>query len=188
MKKQKKYSPDSIYLISSFWHSGRYSLQKLNEIKLLIMIVFYVHELSWFKPVPIWQRVVDVSKLITVILSFSPPHEGNASTFMSWEVFSSKLWCGATCRIGHDFHSWAARAGPFGSKWHFTLPVNGRKALSWNRRKTFSMYLYKPSCYFWFLLFRSRANCGGNLTIRDAYGCTVRNFLKDGFLDFLDKV
>ncbi|KAF0918829.1 hypothetical protein E2562_026201 [Oryza meyeriana var. granulata] len=38
-----------------------------------------------------------------------------------------------------------------------------------------------------FHLASQRANCGGNLTIRDAHGCIVRNFLKDGFLDFLDK-
>uniref|UniRef100_A0A0D9WTR2 aminodeoxychorismate synthase n=1 Tax=Leersia perrieri TaxID=77586 RepID=A0A0D9WTR2_9ORYZ len=38
-----------------------------------------------------------------------------------------------------------------------------------------------------FHLSNQRANCGGNLTIRDSHGCTNRNFLKDGFLDFLDK-
>uniref|UniRef100_A0A0E0LF72 aminodeoxychorismate synthase n=1 Tax=Oryza punctata TaxID=4537 RepID=A0A0E0LF72_ORYPU len=38
-----------------------------------------------------------------------------------------------------------------------------------------------------FHLASQRANCGGNLTIRDTHGCTVRSFLKDGFLDFLDK-
>ncbi|KAL5224882.1 hypothetical protein ABZP36_011521 [Zizania latifolia] len=38
-----------------------------------------------------------------------------------------------------------------------------------------------------FHLSNQRSSCGGNLTIRDAYGCTSRNFLKDGFLEFLDK-
>uniref|UniRef100_A0A0A9A1V8 aminodeoxychorismate synthase n=1 Tax=Arundo donax TaxID=35708 RepID=A0A0A9A1V8_ARUDO len=38
-----------------------------------------------------------------------------------------------------------------------------------------------------FHLSGQRANCGGTLIVRDPYGSTVKNFIKDGFLEFLNK-
>ncbi|PAN22541.1 hypothetical protein PAHAL_4G026100 [Panicum hallii] len=38
-----------------------------------------------------------------------------------------------------------------------------------------------------FHLSGQRANCGGTLTTRDAYGSTANNFIKEGFLEFLNK-
>ncbi|KAF8658874.1 hypothetical protein HU200_059373 [Digitaria exilis] len=38
-----------------------------------------------------------------------------------------------------------------------------------------------------FHLSGQRANCGGTLVSRDAYGSTVNNFIKEGFLEFLNK-
>ncbi|KAJ1260707.1 hypothetical protein BS78_10G253000 [Paspalum vaginatum] len=38
-----------------------------------------------------------------------------------------------------------------------------------------------------FHLSGQRANCGGTLITRDAYGSTAKNFIKEGFLEFLNK-
>ncbi|CAL5040328.1 unnamed protein product [Urochloa decumbens] len=38
-----------------------------------------------------------------------------------------------------------------------------------------------------FHLSGQRANCGGTLVTRDAYGSTTNNFIKEGFLEFLNK-
>ncbi|CAD6338459.1 unnamed protein product [Miscanthus lutarioriparius] len=39
-----------------------------------------------------------------------------------------------------------------------------------------------------FHLSGQRANCGGTLITQDAYGYTAKNFIKEGFLEFLNKV
>jgi hypothetical protein len=57
--------------------------------------------------------------------------------------------------------------------------------------ETYFNALSMPACDIDICIFQkfcSRASCGGTLVIRDAYGSTANNFIKDGFLEFLNKV
>ena len=53
------------------------------------------------------------------------PHGDSEFTFVCHMI--SLLWSISACRIGHVFHSWVAKVGPCGSKWHSTYLVKGKK-------------------------------------------------------------
>ncbi|RLM54751.1 putative aminodeoxychorismate synthase, chloroplastic [Panicum miliaceum] len=61
-------------------------------------------------------------------------------------------------------------------------PLNNRARFSFMGGKGGSLWKQMT-----FHLSGQRANCGGTLTTRDAYGSTANNFIKEGFLEFLNK-